>query len=244
MELSTCLNQCVRQCSFFLVAVAALTAPAVAAIEGTVKDERRKPVGGVTISAYRGGYAITRAKADPQGRFRLLTFPPVVAFIEQPEYEPFVSVISSTEPVRFTLLDHVGQRWSIRACTSEEASRPGWGPLRFDFPKDGSTRRSTDIDYERVVVVYGSQPEGLVVWSGESVSDGFPTSPGWLREKATLSVRSIAFRDRSGIDFRASFNDGRASRWVGTRTNFAEYESVSAGAAKVFDSIIDSACVK
>lgn len=233
-----------RQCSFLLVAVAALNAPAIAAIEGTVKDERGQSVGGVTISAYRGGYAITTAKADSQGRFRLLTFPPVVAFIEQPEYEPFVSVISSTEPVRFILLDHVGQRWSIRTCTSEEANRPGWGPVLFDFPEDGSTRRSTDIDYERVVVVYGSQPERLVVWSGESVSDGFPTSPGWMREKAALSVRSIAFRGRTGIDFRTNLNDGRASRWVGTRTNFAEYESVSVEAAKLFDSIIDSACVK
>jgi hypothetical protein len=65
-----------------------------------------------------------------------------------------------------------------------------------------------------------------------------------LREKAKLSVRSIAYRDRIGIDFRATFNDGRASRWVGTATNFAAYEAVSQEAAKLFDSVIASACVK
>jgi hypothetical protein len=233
----------VFRCAFFLVAVVAVSAPA-ADIVGTITNERGRPVGGVIINAYRGGYSITTAKADPQGRFRLLTFPPAVVLIEQPDYEPFVSVISASEPVRLTLLDHSGRRWLIPACTSDGANRPGWGPLRFDFPTDGSTRRSTDIDYERVVVAFGSPAERLEVWSGESVSRGFPTTPGWLREKAKLSVRSIGFRDRIGIDFRANFNDGRASRWAGTATNFAAYEAVTPEAAKLFDSVIDSACVK
>jgi hypothetical protein len=207
-------------------------------------NERGSPVGGVTIYAYRGGYAITTAKADVQGHFRLFTFPPVVVFIEQSGYEPFVSVVSASEPLKLTLLDPAGRRWSIRACTSKEANRNGWGRLRFDFSTDGSTKRSVDIDYERVVVTYGSTSERLEVWSGASVSEGFPNSPGWLREKAKLAIRSIAFGDRIGIDFRASFDDGRASRWVGTASNFAAYEAVSPVAAKLFDSVIDGACVK
>jgi hypothetical protein len=237
-KLSTCFNQCVFRCAFFLVAAVAVSAPA-ADIYGTITNERGRPVGGATINAYRGGYAITTAKADSQGRFRLPTFPPVVVLIEQPDYEPFVNVISASEPVRLTLLDHPGRRWSVPACTSEEGNRPGWSPLRFAFPRDGSTRHSTDIDYERVAVAYGSPAEILEVWSGQSVSRGFPNTPGWFREKAKLAVRSIAFRDRIGIDFRANFNDGRTSRWVGAATNFAAYEAVSPKAAKLFDSVID-----
>jgi hypothetical protein len=170
-KLSTCFNQCVFRSVFFLVAVVAVRAPA-ADIDGTVTNERGQPVGGVTINAYRGGYSITTAKADAQGRFRLLTFPPVVILIEQPDYEPLVSVILASEPARLTLLDHAERWWSIRSCRSEEADRPGWGPLRFAFPTDGSTRRSIDIDYERVVVAYGSPAERLEVWAGESVSRG------------------------------------------------------------------------
>jgi len=75
----------------------------------------------------------------------------------------------------------------------------------------------------------------LVVWSGLSVSHGFPTSPAPFREKSQIAVRSIAFGGSVGIDVRTAFNDGRVSRWFGTATNFASYESASGEAAIMFD---------
>jgi hypothetical protein len=163
---------------------------------------------------------------------------------EHPDYEPLVAVITGTEPLKLTLLDHAGRRWLIPSCPTERANYAGWGPLRFDFPKDGSTHRSTDIDYERVAVVHGAPPERLQVWSGLSVSHGFPESPAWLRENAKLSARSVAFHGMVGLDFRVESSDGRVSRWLGMATNFATYEFVSSENAKLFDSIIATACSK
>lgn len=215
-----------------------------AALDGTVRDERGNPLGNVTVSAFRGGYAITTAKADAHGNFRLLTFPPVVVFIEHDGYEPLATVIEGSERIKLTLLDHIGRRWYIPKCAEDQAKRIQWGPLRFEFPNDGSTRRSTDIDYERIVVAYRAKPDILAVWSGLSVSHGFPTSPAPFREKAQIAARSIAFEKAVGIDVRTAFNDGRVSRWFGTATNFAIYEFASVEAAMLFDKIIESACTK
>ena len=225
-------------------ALLAITSSAFAALDGTIRNERGVPLGNVTVGAFRGGYAITTTKTDSHGHFRLLTFPPVVAFIEHEGYEPQASLIDGSEHVKLILLDHTGRRWEIPQCADDQAKRVAWGPLRFEFPSDGSTRRSTDIDYERIVVAYGATPEVLVVWSGLSASNGFPTGPAWLREKARITARSIAFRGSVGIDMRTALNDGRVSRWFGTATNFARYESVSREAAILFDNIIESACSK
>jgi hypothetical protein len=146
-------------------ALLAITSSAFAALDGTIRNERGVPLGNVTIGAFRGGYAITTTKTDSHGHFRLLTFPPVVAFIEHEGYEPLASLIDGSEHVKLTLLDHTGRRWDIPQCADDQAKRIAWGPLRFEFPSDGSARRSTDIDYERIVVAYGATPELLVVWS-------------------------------------------------------------------------------
>jgi hypothetical protein len=94
------------------------------------------------------------------------------------------------------------------------------------------------------VVTYGKEADMLVVWSGHSVSNGFPTSPAFLREKARITVRSIEFGRSVGLDIRMAFNDGRVSRWFGTATNFASYEFASGDAANLFDKVIASACSK
>src|SRR5688572_10983301 len=82
LGLPTCFNRYVVSCDRFLLAFVIATLPAMAEIDGIVSNERGAPVAGVSITAYRGGYPITKAKTDMRGRFRLLTFPPIVVFVE------------------------------------------------------------------------------------------------------------------------------------------------------------------
>jgi hypothetical protein len=100
-------------------------------------------------------YAITTAKADRQGRFRLLTFPPVVIFIESKDYEPFVTVLNGPEPIKVNLHDHGTRRWILPRCTTDQALHNRSGPIRYSFPEDGGTHGAHDIDYEQTVVSFG-----------------------------------------------------------------------------------------
>lgn len=78
-----------------------VTWSASAALAGTVRNERGDPLGNLTLSAFRGGYAITTAMADEHGNSRLLTFPRFVVFIEHEGYEPLATVISGEAAMLF-----------------------------------------------------------------------------------------------------------------------------------------------
>jgi hypothetical protein len=235
----------VFRCGRILLAVALATLPAIADVDGTVRNERGVLVAGVSITAFRGGYSITTAMTDVRGRFRLQTFPPLVVFIQHPQYEPLVAIVSKAQQLDLALLDHAGRQWSVPPCTLEQRNRTGWGPLLFDFPSDGSTRRSQDIDYELVVVGRDKGSERLEIWSGTNNSHAFPASrPKWLREDAKMTARSVRFQGIDGIDFRAESADGAVYRWVGSADNFAKYESVSRQTGTFFDTIIATACTK
>jgi len=239
-----CFNCCVFRCERILLGVVIVTLPAMADVDGTIRNERGAPVAGVSIAAYRRGYSITTATSDVRGRFRIQTFPPFVIFIQQPQYEPLVAVVNDTKRLNLALFDHAGRQWSVPQCTPEERNRKGWGPLLFAFPSQG-TRRSQDIDYELVVVAGGREAERLEVWSGIYNSHGFPPSrPGWLSEDAKMRARSVKFDGIDGIDFKAESADGAVSRWVGSADHFAKYESVSRQTSVSFDRIIATVCTK
>lgn len=170
----------------------------------------------------------------PTLRRRPLFFAFVVLFV--------VSMAVAQEP---TL---AGTRVPRCAEPSKDQSLIGWGKygLFFSVPKRGFKilGGKPDEDYVKFVIKPNKHEAALVLWFGGMAFH--PDPPGeTIRTSVSFTQTKLLNPNGTeiGLDSRGKKGDKSNWRWLGVWAEGGDYENASAEDARLFDQILDSACL-
>jgi hypothetical protein len=240
-----------------LIAVGCSSVLSVSAVElnGVVKSEHGKALGGVKIFTYAPsdekaellGIPLTVKRhetiTDSNGLFKLPSHGRVVYFRRE-DLRPLTKILDlSTKKIEVTMEDGAASLWKIPTCTSvgNKANRMGVG-FKVVVPNNVMVKKD-DGRFEHGGYFFGydihGQIETMINW-WESTS--LEPSEKFLLESKEFSQRLWISGKFSGLEFRGLTADGKLWRRVSIRNGAITYQGNQKQSAEVFDAMIDSMC--
>jgi hypothetical protein len=214
-----------------------------AGVEGTVVDDRSRPVADVRVSSPSGGYA----RSDAEGHFALERGPTV--HFEAEGFRPTTRLPSDIEAESIVRLEPDSAAvWSPPRCPADNVLpsdvRPMYGDhMRFLVPRGLYLHPVSDVDYRLNEVCVGNEclRHGWGgMWStGDRTDARFFSDVTDMRERQMFDLpHQMVF----GAEYRGTRSDGTFVRFAGVLNETIEYDHITAATAATFDRIIDSLC--
>jgi hypothetical protein len=235
--------------ALLLAALCVAGAQSVSAVRGKVVDASGAPLADVIISGSRdpsGEGSTSIAKTDSQGNFTL-TFPGKVMHFLKAGYEPLAVVISARTAPQQYVLQAAKNDFLLRPCEKLAPHEKAFGDasLRFSAnPKDFvSSSPLTDANSLK----FGLQPKGasnaLEIWLGHFTMDIEPEDELLiLAENFTSRNIVAAGKGTVGIDTSGTRSAKLWRQFAVSGHGGAFYQNATDAEAKVFDSVIETAC--
>jgi hypothetical protein len=190
----------------------------------------------------------------PKARFRGGNAPPQVPVsLRADGYRPMTRIAESDSAALgdVALEDGAATEWKVSLCTE-----PGNTPttigfeMQFTLPQNVAPSSYGDIDYSGRIIQFdaGGKASLLRTMNGAVCCGGHPYRDRYLNS-TTVTERAwivrVGKRKFDGLDSRGVAKDGTRWRWVGPLLGEqAEYSGANEQAAKFFDSILDTLCIR
>lgn len=213
---------------------------------GTVFAENGKPISGVGIYGDRAkGHTGT---TNSNGSFALHVSPSGILHFWKKGFRPKTMVFKATKaPLKIVLLREATPIWRLSTCSSTESREVPLPmiPTFFLVPADAKIENFRDVDYGKAFITLNDNSKPLEVWWGIILKPE-------VREQILISDSSVVEerwiykvngKDTFGTDIRGQTAGEKRWRYADFPIGFAIYEDVSADTARVYDRIIDSACL-
>jgi hypothetical protein len=210
-------------------------------LTGTVESQSGHPLADVSVISV--GSNRDETKTDANGFFKLPDHGRVV-FFRHKDFRPITKVLDSDVTNLDVILDDaIGSERLVPSCASTDNREKRIGyESKYLVPKGLKVRRVRDADYvEWILYSKKDKREWLELWSGPTVSNGFPRDE-LLTSSESFTERYWRCEMGGGIDMRGRSKNGMRWRFTSLPYGLATYENVSEETAAIFDLIIDGAC--
>jgi hypothetical protein len=189
----------------------------------------------------------------PKARFRGGNAPPQAPVSFRADgYRPKTRIAESESFALgdVALDDGAATEWKVQLCTEPPAATTIGFEMQFTLPKNVSLSSYSDVDYGGRVVQFDADGKtfSLRTMNGAVCCGGHPDRDLYLNsttETERAWIVRVGQRTFDGLDSRGVAKDGTSWRWVGPLLGeMAEYSGANEQAAKFFDSILDTLCVR
>ena len=219
-------------------------------VSGRVADSQRRPLAGVRVMGihhYGGGYSTDRVQTDVDGHYNLTTVDPLL-FFRKNGLRPFTLKRATGQGWADATMSAEDSGWKVPHCTNSqllEHNRYGH-TLAFLAPKSAEAKQGkSDVDNWKVVLSFpADRKEKMMIWSGplQGAGPGYIPAEQWYLDGSTVSERTDDQYET--MDVRGAMPNGRRWRSVSWLTDIVSYHDVSDEAARYFDAIIDTGCLR